>query len=253
MRAIVKRCQHFATRRLRAILLYFEYLMQYVLFQRELKKHSPRFRMRFSDQWPCLYDRTATTTFDRHYVFHTAWAARCVRKINPEKHVDIASSLFFCAIVSAFVPIEFFDYRPVDLGLTQLSSGGCNLLDLPFPSEGVLSLSCMHVIEHVGLGRYGEPFDIDGDLKAIKELQRVLAVGGNLLFVVPLAYEAMIMFNAHRVYTHEQIIYYFLGFQLVEFALIQEESKGGPLLYGPNIDALDGQKYACGCYWFLKL
>ena len=48
----------------------------------------------------------------------------------------------------------------------------------------------MHVIEHIGLGRYGDKFDYDGDLKAIKELKRVLAVGGNLLFVVPIGKEA---------------------------------------------------------------
>jgi hypothetical protein len=36
----------------------------------------------------------------------------------------------------------------------------------------------MHVVEHIGLGRYGEPMDEQGDLKAIEELKRVLAPGG---------------------------------------------------------------------------
>jgi len=43
----------------------------------------------------------------------------------------------------------------------------------------------MNVVEHVGLGRYGEPLDPEGDIKAMRELRRVLAPGGSLLFVVP--------------------------------------------------------------------
>jgi hypothetical protein len=47
------------------------------------------------------------TSFDAQYVFHTAWAARILANIRPEKHVDIASSLYFNTLVSAFVPIDF--------------------------------------------------------------------------------------------------------------------------------------------------
>jgi hypothetical protein len=59
----------------------------------------------------------------------------------------------------------------------------------------------MHVIEHIGLGRYGEALDPDGDLKAIRELVRVLAAGGNLLVVVPVG-RPRIQFNAHRIYDY---------------------------------------------------
>jgi hypothetical protein len=43
----------------------------------------------------------------------------------------------------------------------------------------------MHVVEHVGLGRYGDPIDANGDAQAIKELKCVLWPGGVLYFVVP--------------------------------------------------------------------
>jgi hypothetical protein len=36
----------------------------------------------------------------------------------------------------------------------------------------------MHVVEHIGLGRYGDPIDPDGDLKAISELKRVVQKRG---------------------------------------------------------------------------
>src|SRR5690348_8073506 len=78
---------------------------------------SRNFAMEWSHRLPCLDDRTVGTKFDRHYVYHTAWAARTVKEIAPAVHVDISSSLFFSAIASAFVPIRYYEYRPVNLAL----------------------------------------------------------------------------------------------------------------------------------------
>ena len=60
-----------------------------------------------------------------------------------------------------------------------------DLISLPFEDGSFHSLTCMHVVEHIGLGRYGDQVDPDGDLMAMKELERVTAKLGNLLFVVP--------------------------------------------------------------------
>src|SRR5690348_10312860 len=54
-------------------------------------------------------ENTPTTDFDRHYIYHTAWAARILKNNMPEKHIDIASLLYFSTLVSAFLPIEFYD------------------------------------------------------------------------------------------------------------------------------------------------
>jgi hypothetical protein len=211
----------------------------------------PRFALRWGDRYPCLNDKTGDTLFDRHYVLHTAWAARILSQIRPPCHVDISSSLFFCSIVSAFVPVKFYDYRPPALRLNGLSSGTADLLALPFEDRAITSLSSMHVIEHVGLGRYGEPLDPDGDLKAMAELKRVLAVGGDLLIVVPVG-KPKIMFNAHRIYSHNQVKSYFADLHLQEFALIPDDPKNGDLVHGATEQLIDSQTYACGCYWFKK-
>ncbi|WP_230383749.1 DUF268 domain-containing protein [Pedobacter endophyticus] len=151
------------------------------------KQTDKRFVLDSKDLYPCLSDATTYTGFDRHYVYHPAWAARIIKANNPKKHIDISSTLHFCSILSAFIPVEFYDYRPAKLYLTGLKALGGDLLNLPFADRSVYSLSCMHTVEHIGLGRYGDPLDYDGDKKAIDELKRVLAPGGNLLFVVPLA------------------------------------------------------------------
>lgn len=223
-------------------------LGDYLLFKK-LEKEK-RFNLLITDLYPCIKDKTVKTGFDRHYVYHTSWAARKVKQINPEFHTDISSSLYFSGIVSAFVPVKFYDFRPADLLLDNLESLEGNLLALPFEDNSIKSLSCMHVVEHIGLGRYGDNLDYEGDLKAIKELKRVLAVGGNLLFVVPVGRESKIQFNAHRIYTYDQILENFSDLELKEFVLIPE--KNGEIVYNPDKSLLEKEEYACGCFWFKK-
>ena len=217
----------------------------------KFKKHirNSRFKFRIADFHPQVRDKTVKTNFDRHYIYHTAWAARKLAAIKPDYHIDISSSLYFSSIVSAFIPVHFYDYRPAELKLSGLQSQRADLLKLPFEDVSVSSLSCMHTIEHVGLGRYGDPIDPDGDLKAIEELKRVLAPGGNLLFVVPVG-QPMIEFNAHRIYSYNQILSYFSNLELKEFVLIPEKS--GDAIHNAGEERIGMEKYGCGCFWFVK-
>lgn len=202
----------------------------------------------WDDIYPCLNDNTAETGFDAHYVYHPAWAARIVKKINPKKHIDISSTLHFCSILSAFIPVDFYDFRPAALNLNHLKSLRGDLMNLDFESNSIESISCMHTIEHIGLGRYGDPMDPDGDLKALNELKRVCAINGSLLIVVPVGIPK-IAFNAHRIYDPGSIISYMDGFKLKEFALVTDANEfinNAPLEIGKN------QNYGCGCFWFIK-
>lgn len=214
------------------------------------KTKDERFKLSLIDSYPCIKDRTVKTGFDRHYVYFTAWAARKVRELAPVKHVDISSSLYFSGIVSAFVPVDFYDYRPADLTLSNLRSLEGNLTKLPFADDSIASLSCMHVIEHIGLGRYGDPIDSKGDIKSAAELTRVLARDGTLLFVTPVGEKSKIEFNAHRIYSYQAVIDLFPHLKLKEFTLIPEKS-GAPI---ENADPslLKNESYACGCFVFTK-
>jgi SAM-dependent methyltransferase len=208
----------------------------------------PRFSYKLKDFYPCLKDKTIKTSFDAHYIYHTAWAARKVKEINPVVHTDISSSLYFSGIVSAFVPVDFYDYRPAELNLSNLKSEHADLTKLQFQNNSIKSLSCMHTVEHVGLGRYGDPIDPNGDLKAISELKRVLANGGSLLFVVPVG-KPKIEFNAHRIYSYEQIEEYFKDLKIKEFTLITDNKD---FIENAKPELVSEQKYGCGCFWFIK-
>lgn len=209
-----------------------------------------RFSVNWNDLMPVIEEATPETNFDRHYIYHPAWAARIIARNKPNFHVDISSSLHFCTLVSAFVPVQFYDYRPAPIILSGLICDKADLCELPFKDNEIKSLSCMHVVEHVGLGRYGDKLDYDGDLKAISELKRVLAPGGSLLFVVPIG-KPKIVFNAHRIYSYDQIREYFKDFELQEFALIPR-SVDGNILINPLKEIVDDQDFGCGCFWYKK-
>lgn len=223
-----------------------------------------RFRLSALDLYPCFGQKTSHTTFDEHYVYHTAWAARVLQKLNPVKHVDVSSTLQFSALLSAFFPIDVYEYRPFEIELDGLESKAASLENLPFASGSIASLSCMHVVEHAGLGRYGDPIDPNGDVQAFQELRRVLAPGGTLLMVLPTGGVAKVQYNAHRIYTYQQVLDYFPDCDLREFALVVDRPTETLDAQGKRVVRSRGlirhataaqanlQDYGCGCYWFVK-
>lgn len=223
----------------------------YFRFKRLSARADSRFGVSWKDRYPCLEDNTGVTAFDPHYVYHPAWAARVLQATRPEVHVDIGSSLHFCAIVSAYVPVRFYDYRPAMLKLPGLTTAFADLQALPFGDRSVASLSCMHVVEHVGLGRYGDALDPQGDRKAMAELARVLAVGGSLLLVVPVG-RPRVRFNAHRIYSCAQIADACRDLELVEFSLIPDDAASVGMMPGASHELADRQEYGCGCFWFRR-
>jgi SAM-dependent methyltransferase len=227
------------------------FIRHYQSIQKSSRTTTPRFTLLKRDWFFCLCDTTSDTPFDPHYTYHPAWAARVVARVMPKKHIDIASTLKFCTLVSAFVPVEFYDYRPANLKLSNLVSKFGDLHALPFTDNSVESLSCMHTIEHVGLGRYGDPIDYDGDIKAAKELARVLAPNGSLIFVTPVG-APRIEFNAHRIYSYEQVLALFPDLVCVEFSLVPDEYHDTGIIEHADPALVAKQRYACGCFVFVK-
>ena len=210
-----------------------------------------RFPIPFTDSMPILFENTPFTRFDTHYIYHTAWAARKVKEIGAQEHVDISSSLYFSSIVSAFTPVKFYDFRPAKLNLSNLVSSPANLSKLHFENNSIESLSCMHTVEHVGLGRYGDAIDPEGDIEAALELQRVIKEGGSLLFVVPIG-KPKIQFNAHRIYSYQMVMDMFPALTLKEFSLIPDNALEKGMIYNATKEQSDKQVYGCGCFWFSK-
>jgi SAM-dependent methyltransferase len=200
------------------------------------------------DMQPCLGDWSFHTPVDPHYFYQGAWLARQLSKSIPAKHVDIGSSALTMSVLSAWVDTVFVDYRPLKLSLRGLTSVAGDILNLPFGSGSVFSVSCMHVIEHIGLGRYGEPLDPQGSIKAALELQRILCPGGRLFLSLPIGHER-VNFNAHRVHSPDSVLNMFPLLKLVEFSYVDDE--GRFMEYRQPAAATDLQ-YGCGMFVFKK-
>jgi hypothetical protein len=224
---------------------------RYVGFFRDLARCSRldgAERIEIVNTYPCIHDKTQTTGFDAHYFYQDIWAFNKIHESKVNHHVDVSSRVDFIGFLTAITKVAFIDIRPLRANLKNLDSRKGNILSMPFENNFILSLSCLHVAEHIGLGRYGDPLDPLGTKKACKELTRTIATGGNLYFSLPVG-KPRLCFNAHRVHTHQQIIGYFSDLELVELSGIDDEGN-----FTKNIDIaiLENSDYGCGLFHFTK-
>lgn len=203
--------------------------------------------LKIGDSYPCLGDATATTGIDPHYFQQAAWLARRLAATTPKRHVDVGSSVQMLGVISGFVPVTFVDIRPLE---TELSNFDCipgSILDLPFADRSLDSISCLHVIEHIGLGRYGDPIDPTGSVNAARELARVVMPGGRLFLSTPVG-RARVCFNAHRVFNPSAIVDMVAPLRLEAFSWVGDDGVVRP---GVPSDAA-GADYGCGFFEFRR-
>ena len=200
------------------------------------------------DLYPILDERTSTTAFDTHYFYQDIWAFRKILESGTKMHVDVGSKVDYVGFLSAITQVTFIDIRPLITDLPGLESKAGSILGMPYADGSVPSLSCLHVAEHIGLGRYGDPLDPLGTVKACRELQRVLAPGGNLYFGLPIG-RPRVCFNAHRIHSTDQILEYFSGLKLVEFSFVDDS---GRFLQDVDPAVAQDAKYGCGLFQFTK-
>ena len=195
---------------------------------------------------PMLEDKTSTTGFDAHYVYLGAWAFRQIVTHRPERHVDVGAQIGWVTCLASITQVVFLDVRPFPGSVENLQSRAGDVLALPFGDLELSSVSCLHVAEHIGLGRYGDAIDPLGTRKAIGELARVLAVGGRLYFALPVG-RPKVVFNAHRIHDPTTISRWFgeEGVRVEEFAAVDDRGR-----FCPDADPRDlrDQRYACGMY-----
>jgi hypothetical protein len=202
----------------------------------------------FRDSYPCLFDDVETTPFDAHYFYQAVWAMERIVHCGAKEHVDIGSDIKFVGLLTVQLPVIFVDIQSLNAKLSRLTSLVSNIVALPFSDSSVNSLSCLHVAEHVGLGRYGDQLDPSGTRRACAELSRVLAPNGNLFFSVPVGH-SRVCFNAHRIHTPRQIIDYFETLKLVEFSAVDDS---GQVWINAQPERAESCNYGCGLFWFRR-
>jgi len=176
------------------------------------------------DWYPCLDDRTAATRIDAHYFYQAIWAFRHFTKRNIRAHIDVGSQVNLVGILTTVTRVVFLDIRPLSLNLSNYRGVAASLVALPFHDKTVPSISSLHVIEHIGLGRYGDPIDPHGSIKAAQEIVRVLAPEGIAYISVPIG-RPRVQFNGQRVFAVTDVLKLFDGLKLTEMAMVDASGK----------------------------
>jgi hypothetical protein len=208
--------------------------------------------------WPILRDFDDQAGNARGHYFHQdLLVAKFVHDMQPRHHVDVGSRIDgFVAHVAAFRKIEIVDIRPLVSSAHQQIS----FVQRDMMSDGALgppiadSISCLHAIEHFGLGRYGEPIDPKGHLRGFKNLVQMLEPGGYLYISFPISTKNSVIFNAHRVF-HPRDILSWPGCEdslaLARFDYVDDDGN-----LHQKVDLLSSSpvlNYGCGIYTFTKL
>lgn len=226
-----------------------KYVSQYRLFQ--------KLGGSITHNYPILreYDTQAGSA-SGHYFHQDLLAASFVHKSNPVRHVDVGSSIDgFVAHVASFRKIEVMDVRQLkSTGHDNIIFFQANLMDknnaLPNIAD---SVSCLHAIEHFGLGRYGDPIDPSGHIKGFNNLLRMLEPNGTLFISFPIGKANAVHFNAHRVFHPKDILTWSNADnkpELIRFDYVDDE---GSLHLNVNLEAKDlDVEYGCGIYTFRK-
>lgn len=231
------------------------YFFKNMRFYRQTQTDN-RYPITWRDILYCSNDRFSGAGGGGHYFFQDIWAARKVLEIAGDRgggsnHIDVGSRLDgFVAHLLPYCKVTYVDIRPLPITVEGLKFIEGNILNLPFENDSCETLSCLHVIEHIGLGRYGDDVDPIGHIKAARELTRVLKPGGRLLIGTPVGRERL-CFDAHRIFDPETVLHMFDGLGLAEFSLIDD--KGLRIIKNATIEQARSCEYGCGLFHFVKL
>lgn len=212
----------------------------------------------FGKAYPCLHDRyEAGGVASGHYFHQDLHVAQLILKNNPVRHVDVGSRVDgFVGHIAVFREIEVFDIRPMVTSAKNIFFRQRDLMEeRPDFDHCTDSLSCLHTLEHFGLGRYGDPVDYNGYQKGWESLCRMVKPGGKFYFSTPIGPQR-IEFDAHRVFSVPFLVGMMKGtFRIDSFAYVNDK---GDLVTGadpmsPEAQNSFGCRYGCGIFELTKL
>lgn len=181
-----------------------------------------------------------------HYFSQDLWMARRVFSAKPKTHIDVGSRLDgFVTHLLTFMEVTVGDVRNLDSTIEGLHFVQLDLMKNPPAHLRSDSVSCLHALEHFGLGRYGDPINVNGWKDGLMNLSKMINPGGVLYLSVPIGNQR-VEFNAHRIFNKETIINEagINGLELREFALIDNMGK-----FTEHSGHCD---YCCGLFVFQK-
>jgi len=196
-------------------------------------------------------------TASGHYFHQDLLVARLIHAAAPRRHVDVGSRVDgFVAHVASFREIEVFDIRPQPAPAhPQIRFVQADLMQLDGGLEGCCdSVSCLHALEHFGLGRYGDPIDPKGFERGLENMAALLRRDGIFYLSVPIGLER-VEFNGQRVIDPRAMIELAMAnsLELRELKVIRQGGSVETLALDQlRLSDLASQRYALGIFTFTK-
>jgi SAM-dependent methyltransferase len=153
--------------------------------------------------YPCYEDKNDNAgTLSQHYFFQDLYIAQRIYQNSPKRHIDIGSRIDgFVAHVASYREIEIFDIRPMSIPMPNVKFTQADLMNLSEKDYDCTdSISCLHALEHFGLGRYCDTICYNGYLLGFQNIHKMLKKEGKFYFSVPMGSQR-IEFHAHRVFS----------------------------------------------------
>lgn len=158
--------------------------------------------------WPCWRDRfEAGGVAGGQYFHQDLLVAQWISAAQPRRHVDVGSRIDgFVAHVASFREIDVLDLRPVRSSASGIRFHQHDITtDDPTWEAATDSLSCLHSIEHFGLGRYGDAVDPDAWRTGWANLVKMVEPGGTV-YLSTMIGPQRVEFDAHRVFDVQTLL-----------------------------------------------
>ena len=214
----------------------------------------------FGNAYPIVNEFFSSAgTASGHYFHQDLLVANLIYKQKPNLHLDVGSRIdgFIAHLLSFEQKVILGDVRPISIDNSNISFVQMDLTNkIPHElSEQYESVSCLHAIEHMGLGRYGDPINAYGHYLALQNLTQLLTKNGILYVSYPFGEKSRIEYNAHRVISLRESRTMFEKNNLIvkKFSYVDDS---GNLFKTQNLEDIDwdnsyGLKYGCAI-WTLK-
>ena len=190
-----------------------------------------------------------------HYFHQDLLVAQKVFEHNPIRHVDVGSRIDgFVSHVASFREIEYVDIRELkEIGYENLRTLRADIMNWGEIGK-TDSISCLHAMEHFGLGRYGDEISPNGHREGLKNIVESVSAGGRIYISYPIGTHDQVVFNAHRIF-HPASILRFSEIRgkanLIQFDFVDDN---GDLHRNKNPESLeDTPKFGCGIYTFERI
>lgn len=209
----------------------------------------------FGPDHPILLDRYKQSgTGKGAYFYQDLVIARWIFERKPINHIDVGSRVDgFVAHVAVFMDIDVYDIRQLEPSDKRINFFQKDITDQHFAPDKVYdSISCLHALEHFGLGRYGDPISYDGYRTGFSNITKLMGPTSHFYFSVPISYNQRIEFDAHRIFSIPFLLQMFESFGLTinQFCYVDDSGQlvNDSSVFSSEASKTFGLKHGCGLF-----